>query len=146
MVITICSSVNFYKQAVEVQAELEKTRHFKVVLPATAEIMKQSRDYEVSHYKPWFKSGDYNKKTKLTRGHFNKVTDGDAILVVNYEKNGQQNYIGGAVLMEMGVAFYLNKKIFILNEIPEDSAFAEEIKALRPVVLHGNLTELSHLK
>ncbi len=44
--------------------------------------------------------------------------------------------------MEMGVAFYLNKKIFILNEIPEDSTFAEEIKALQPIVLHNNLDGL----
>ncbi len=82
---TICSSANFYKQAVEVQAELEKAG-LKVTLPVTAEIMKQNGDYGVSRYKPWFKNGDYSKKTELTRGHFKKVAEGDAILVLNYEK------------------------------------------------------------
>lgn len=49
--IVICSSASFYKQAVNVQAELEKLG-FKVIIPATAERMKQSGDYDVAITKP----------------------------------------------------------------------------------------------
>lgn len=140
--ITICSSVNFYKQAVDLQAELEKL-NFVVVIPAIAETMKKSGDYEVSHYKTWFGDAhDYYKKTALMRGHFAKVAKGDAILVLNYEKHGVANYIGGNVLMEMAVAFTLNKPVFILNEIPTESSYLEEIIGLEPIVLHGKVDAL----
>ena len=140
--ITICSSVNFYRQAVDIQAQLEKL-DFKVVIPTTATRMKESGDFEVSHYKTWFAdANDYHKKAALMREHFEKVEAGDAILVLNYEKHGVQNYIGGNVLMEMALAFYWKQPIFILNEIPEESAFVEEIKGMTPVVLHGKVEDL----
>lgn len=140
--ITVCSSANFYRQAVDVQAILQK-RGYKVIVPTTAEKMKKSGDYEVSHYKTWFANADdYHKKAALMRGHFDEVAKGDAVLVLNYEKHGVQNYIGGNVLMEMSLAFYLHKPIFIINEIPEDSPFEEEIKGFDPIVLHGKPEDL----
>jgi hypothetical protein len=142
-IITICSSVAFYRQAIEIQAELEKHKGYKVIVPSTATVMKQSGDFEVSHYKTWFANpDDYPKKAALMREHFAEVARGDATLVLNLEKHGVANYIGGNVLMEMALAFYLNKQIFIFNEIPEDSPFAEEIKGMMPVVLHGKTEEL----
>lgn len=140
--ITICSSANFYRQAVEAQAQLEK-HGYKVIIPATAERMKQSGDFDVSHYKTWFgDKNDYHKKTALMLGHFDEVAKGDATLVLNYEKHGVDNYIGGNVLMEMALALYLKKPIFIMNEIPEESAFLEEIIGMNPIVLHGKLDNL----
>ncbi|HEY1646197.1 MAG TPA: hypothetical protein VGF75_07620 [Candidatus Saccharimonadales bacterium] len=140
--ITICSSANFYKQAVDCRAALEGLG-YKVIIPATAERMKLSGDFDVSHYKTWFgDSNDYHKKTALMKGHFNEVSNGDAILVLNYEKHGVANYIGGNVLMEMALAFFLGKPIFILNEIPDKSAFLEEIIGLNPIVLSGRVDKL----
>lgn len=135
--ITICSSANFYKQAVEIQEELERAG-YKVIIPSTARKMKESGNYDVSHYKTWFAdANDYHKKAALMRAHFEEVEKGDAILVLNYEKHGANNYIGGNVLMEMSLAFWLNKPIFIVNEIPEESAFLEEIIGMGPIALHG---------
>lgn len=71
------------------------------------------------------------------------MAEADAILVLNYEKHGVQNYIGGNVLMEMALAFYLKKPIYILNEIPEQSNFLEEIIGLNPIVLRGDLKKLT---
>jgi hypothetical protein len=140
--ITICSSASFYKQAIEAQEKL-KSLGYKVIVPATAEKMKKSGDYEASHYKTWFgDANDYHKKTSLMRGHFAEVEQGDAILVINNEKHGVPNYIGGNVLMEMALAFYLQKPIFILNDIPHESAFVEEILGLNPSALHGKLEDL----
>jgi hypothetical protein len=141
-VITVCCSCNFYKHAVEVKDQLEK-QGFKVIVPVTALEMQRRNDYEVSHYKTWFANeDDYPEKAKRIREHLEEVERGDAILVINDEKHGLKNYIGGNVLMEMSLAFYLNKPIFILHEFPEDSKYLEEIKGMLPVLLHGKLQNL----
>lgn len=141
-IITICSSANFYRQAVEIQDRLTR-QGLEVIVPHVATKMKETGDYEVSHYKTWFAdANDYHKKAEYMRAHFDKVALADAILVVNFEKRGIQNYIGANVLMEMALAFYLKKKIFILNELPEKSAFEEEILGMQPIVLHGDADRL----
>ncbi|MFI5275593.1 MAG: hypothetical protein ACHQT5_02095 [Candidatus Saccharimonadales bacterium] len=140
--ITICSSASFYKQAVDVEDQLTKLG-YNVIIPITAIRMKESGDFDVSHYKTWFAdANDYHKKAELMRGHFAKVEQGDAILVLNFEKHGVKNYIGGNVLMEMSLAFWLKKPIFILNELPEGSTFEEEIKGMGPIILHGDISSL----
>lgn len=141
--VTICSSASFYRQAVDIQEQLEKAG-LKVIVPRTAEKMKTTGDFDVSHYKTWFAdASDYHKKAELMRAHFDKVAEGDAILVLNYEKHGVSNYIGGNVLMEMALAFYLKKPIFILNDVPSESPFEEEILGMTPVVLQGDISKLT---
>lgn len=140
--IAICTSANFYKQAVELEAQLTDMG-LSVVLPHTAYRMKESGDYDASHYRTWRSdAADYPQKAKLMRMHFDEITKADAILVLNYEKHGQQNYIGGNVLMEMSLAFFQKKPIFILNEAPENSTFLEEILGTLPVFLHGDIKRL----
>ncbi len=145
-VITICSSANFYKKAVEAQEYLEK-HGFKAIVPHTAELMKKSGNYDAAHYRTWLKdSSKYSRKSWLMRGHFDAVEKGDAILVINETKKGVDNYIGGNVLIEMALAFYLKLPIYILNKIPEQSAFLEEIIAMEPIELHGDFEKLiNHL-
>ena len=141
-IITICSSASFYRQAIEIQNQLNELG-FDVIVPITATRMKESGDFEVDHYKTWFADkNDYDKKAQLMRTHFVEIEKGDAILVLNYEKNGLQNYIGGNVLMEMAIAFWLNKPIFIINEVPSSSTFEEEIRGMQPIILCGDVTLL----
>lgn len=140
--IAICSSASFYRQAIEVKSRLEKFG-LSVIVPKVALQMEQSGDFDVSHYKTWFAdANDYAKKSDFIRSHFMEIAKADAVLVLNYEKHGQANYIGGNVLMEMAVAFYLNKAIFILNLIPENSSFLEELHGMLPTVLNGDLEDL----
>jgi hypothetical protein len=140
--VTICSSCNFYRQANDVKDQLEKLG-VDVIVPILATKMKESDDYEVSHYKTWFADpNDYSKKGELMRGHFDEVVKADAILVLNYEKHGKQNYIGPNVLMEMALAFHLKKPIFIINEYPADTPFEEELKGMMPILLHGKIEDL----
>lgn len=142
-IITICSSANFYEQAGKIQSELQAVEGYEVIVPAMAKEMKRTGDYDVSHYKTWFADpGDYGKKAELMHGHFEEVDKADAILVLNYEKNGIQNYIGGNVLMEMALAFHAHKPIFILNEMPEESTYLEELWGMQPIILHGNIQDL----
>ena len=140
--ITICCSASFYRQALEVEEELRE-RGFQVHIPHTAYTMKESGDFNVATYKTWFANeNDWGKKTELMRMHFQKVLEGDAILVLNYEKNGVEGYIGGNGLMEMAIAFHYKKPIYILNPVLETLPFYEEIMGMQPIVLHGDLDKL----
>ena len=77
-------------------------------------------------------------KGKMLRLQKEKVNANDAILVLNLEKNGQQNYIGGATFLEIYMAFESGKKIFLYNPIP-DSFLADELLGMNPVIINGNL-------
>ena len=139
LTITICCSVNFYRQAVEIEPKLVSCG-FDVILPSTCTVMKTRNDYEVSHYKTWFANpGDYPRKTEVMLEHFASIIKGDAVLILNYEKHGQPGYIGGNVLMEMGLALQFKKPIFILNPMTPNSPFEEEILGMQPVFLNGSL-------
>lgn len=141
-IITICSSASHYKQALEIEKQLKKLG-FKVKIPKTANIMKKNNDFDVSHYKTWYKNKkDYSKKTKLMLLHFKKVIESDAILVTNYEKNGIKGYIGGNALMEMTLAFINKKPIFILNPIDEKLTIKEEIYGLNSIFIDNDLTQI----
>jgi len=143
-IITLCSSVNFYKELVRIQADLEELGYTAIV-PKTATVMKESGDFEVSHYKTWFgNADDYHKKTALMRGHFNEVTKANAILVLNNEKHGRSGYIGGNVLMEMALAFHLNIPIYVFNPVDPESPFTEEIIGMGSIVINGDLNRIQH--
>lgn len=140
--IAICTSLSFYRQAIDVQTEL-KALGYEVILPHTAEQMRKSGDFDVAKAKTWYNNpDDYPRKAALMRRHFAEIEKADAILVLNYQKHGVDNYIGGNVLMEMALAFYLKKPIFVLNDAPQASPLLEEIMGLQPVFLHGELSNL----
>jgi hypothetical protein len=140
--ITICSSASFYSQVVEVQKQL-KDLGFKVRVPITVNKMVKSNDFKVETYKTWMeRPEDYKRKAYLTKKHFGEVEKGDVVLVLNYKKNGKDGYIGGAVLSEMAVAFYLKKPIYILNPIDESSSFKEELYGMFPIILRGDLKNI----
>ena len=105
--------------------------------------MAETGDYDVTHYKTWYgNEDDYGKKADYMRTHFDEITAGDIVLVINDKKHGQSDYIGANVLLEMGLAWYQKKPVYILNDLPADSQFEEEIKGFTPTVLHGGLTPL----
>lgn len=60
---------------------------------------------------------------------------------LKYEKS-KDGYIGGAVLMEMAIAFYLKKPIYILNPIDESSKYKEELYGMFPKIINGNLSKI----
>jgi len=66
----------------------------------------------------------------------------DAILVLNFDKNGIKNYIGGNTLMEIGFAHVLNQKIYLWNPIPEIPYYKTEIEAVRPIIINGDLSKI----
>ena len=58
--------------------------------------------------------------------------------MLNFEKNGQVNYIGGATFLEIFRAFDIGNKIFLYNPIPQN-IFEDELKAMDPTVINGDL-------
>lgn len=75
--------------------------------------------------------------------HYKNILESDAVIIVNGDKNGVKNYIGGNVLMEMGQAHVNNKKIFLLNDIPSEVSYIDEIRAMDPICLQGNLKKIN---
>lgn len=140
--IVICSSASFYEEVVKMEKELKKLG-FKVKIPLTARKMEKSKDYLVEKYKTWHQNPEnYKRKAYLTKKHFDEVAKGDIVLVLNYKKNGKDGYIGGNVLCEMAVAFYLKKPIYVLNPIDETSNYKEELLGMFPIIINGDLTKI----
>ncbi len=77
-------------------------------------------------------------KAKMLRAQGKKVAVSDAVLVLNFEKHGQLNYIGGATFLEIFKAFELGKKIFLYNPIPENF-LKDELLGMGPIVINGDL-------
>lgn len=77
------------------------------------------------------------------RDHFDKIEWGEAIVVVNPEKRGIPGYIGGNTLMEIGLAFYLRKPIYILNPVSSELSHKQEVLGMKPVFLDGDINKIS---
>lgn len=141
-VITLCSSASFYKDVLEIAAQLTK-KGYKARVPLTANIMKKTGDFEASKYKTWFtNTSDFKRKTYLMRRHFDKIVSSDAILVVNNPKNGVEGYIGANGLMEMGLAFHLKKKIYVWNSISKSNPVWEEIVGMNSIFVNADVNRI----
>ena len=143
MKITICCSASFFKEANEIGKELEMLG-FDVFLPLTAIKMAKSGNYDVKKVKTWFADkNDFSKKTRLIWKHFTEIEKADAILVINNKKHNVEGYIGGNTLIEMAIAFYLKKPIYILNNVTDKKFMLyEEIMALNPIFLNGDFSKI----
>jgi len=141
--IAICSSGAFYKHVNDVAEELEGLG-FDAVVPSTANEMKRTGDYDISKRKTWYEnSDDFNKKTEYIDLHIKEVENADAILVVNDEKRGVKGYIGGNVMVEMAIAYYLKKPIFVLNPVNQDNPVYEEVLGLGSTIIDNDLSKIS---
>lgn len=85
------------------------------------------------------------RENNYLKVHYKHILESDAILIVNGEKNGIKNYIGGNVLIEMGQAFVNNKIIFLMNDIPTELPYSAEIECMDPLPLHGDLKNIAKL-
>lgn len=141
MKITICGSIKFADKLVEIYRLLEDLGHeplmhedmFKVVDGTAPEIVDFGKGAE---------HADVKKKYGYIKWWHNSIKNSDAILVCNFDKNGIKNYIGGNTLMEIGFAHVNDKKVFLLNSVPENVSYVDEIKAMADVILNGDLKKI----
>lgn len=82
------------------------------------------------------------RENNYLKVHYQHILASDAILIVNGEKNGIANYIGGNVLIEMGQAYVNEKTIFFLHGMPTNLPYNAEIESMDPICLHGELSTL----
>ena len=80
-------------------------------------------------------------KAKMYKQSEETIEKMDAVLVLNYDKEDKKNYIGGATFLEMYDAFRLNKKIYLMNDIPEGMLY-DEIEGFNPTIIHGKLDKV----
>ena len=144
MKITICNSVHFWKEAMAAQKRLETIGHEALTHPMEIEFEGKMLPV-IEYYR--MRKAQWNAKIEdlkewAMREHFTKIKASDAILVLNYDKEGKKNYIGGNTFLEMGLAFALDKKIFMLNDVSEDIPYAEEIKGMRPVIVKEDFSNV----
>jgi len=130
MKITLCGSMKFHEEMTTIAQQLE-ARGYEVEKPNIVE----GHAYE----------DKLDENAALRRGlideHFAKIDTSDAILVVNYDKNGVKNYIGGNTLMEIAHAHAQGLEIFVLNPIPNLS-YTDEMRGVYPIVLDGNVDSI----
>lgn len=135
MKIFICTSKAFYDKVPEIKIFLESKGH-KITLPNSfddPQMEEKMRKKGKKHHSKW--------KGEMIKEQAKKVKKNDAILVLNFEKHGQPNYIGGAVFLEMFKAYDMGKTIFLYNPIP-DGILRDEILGFSPIVIRGNLKKI----
>ena len=145
MKITICASVDFTPKIIEIKKELEGMGHTANIPYFTTMILNGEMRFE--DYLKAKENGDFDLRQKqsvdMMQRYWDFIKNSDAILVLNLEKKGIKNYIGGSTLMEMGFAYGFEKKIYFYNPIPERSErmhYVDEIMDMDPIVLNGDLS------
>jgi predicted RNA-binding protein with PUA domain len=134
MKIVLCGSMTFAQKMIQTKNDLITLRHE----PNLNELIEGyvKKDPSVSE------AIIENKiKYDVIKVYFEEIKNSDAIIVINEEKNGVKGYIGGNAFLEIGFAYVLGKKIFLLNDIP-NLPIKDEIIAMKPIVLNGDLSQV----
>lgn len=129
-ILTICSKA-FYNKIADIKKVLENDGH-EIFLPNCYDCPETEALYRGTEKHAEFKA-------KMFRQSEETISKMDAVLVLNYDKNGQKNYIGGATFLEIYDAFRLNKKIYFINDIPE-GILKDELIGFNPTIINGDLS------
>ena len=143
MKITICASINFTNEIGQV-AEVLKAAGHEIVIPETSGMILR-KEVTLGQIVEEKHTGEFVNRVirqdSIAR-YYEKVKDCDAILVLNIDKKGIKNYIGGNTFLEIGFAHVLGKKIYLYNPIPEIEYYKDEIKSMQPVILNRDLKQI----
>lgn len=109
-------------------SEIFTSNGFEVLLPDTfryQHIRDEYNDHET-----------FNRiKNKLNYENMRLVERCDALYILNDDHRGFSGYIGGNSFLEMCIAFYLSKPIYIAKEFSNNLPYSEEIHSFQPVLL-----------
>ena len=137
-VMIVCSTA-FYDKIDPIKQELERNGH-QVITPNCYDEPDTNDDTDnmtQEEYLNFFRTCYYESREKVSKT--------DAILVLNYskEKNGNilKNYIGASTFLEMYEAFMNDKKIFMLNDYP-DNMLLDEIKGFNPIIINEDISKV----
>lgn len=134
MIITMCGSMKFAEEMRKLQKRLEEQGH-TIEMPV-----------EVPGVDYWAPDGEERSKAKaqlnLVAEHFRRIEGSDAILVANYSKPDAEHYIGANTFGEILFAHYLEKHIYLLNPLPAQPYILDELLAIAPVIINGDLQKI----
>lgn len=132
MKIAICGSLTFYQEMREAEKALTALGHTPLVPKSLDLIDKKGFTKPVTVAERLAAEKQYD----FIREHFRKIESADAVLVVNPPKNGIDGYIGGNTFLEMGIGFYLGKKLYVLYALPH-MGYELELASMHPTVVDG---------
>jgi hypothetical protein len=138
MKICIAGSMQYAEKMAEACEELLKRGHEPIPSKFLEAYLGDKTDEEREAIKL-----DHKYNHDAIREFWYPMRDGaDAILVLNYDKNGIKNYVGGNAFLEMGFAYVLEMKIFLMNPIPDIPYYGTEIIAMKPTVIDGDYDKI----
>lgn len=142
MKIAICGSMAFAKEMLDAKKRLEEMGH-EAEVPCDTEKFIADPGFTTANHEENYRHCIEND---IIRKCFKEIEKSDAILVLNHHKNSIEGYIGPSVLMEIGLAYHLGKRIFLLNSPPDvgKSKSSHEILIMQPVVLEGSIENISN--
>ncbi len=132
MKIFIACSKYFYDRIIPIKGFLEERGH-EVFLPNSFD-----EPFAEEKFKKMSEKQHIEWKGMMMRKDEENIEPMDGVLVLNFEKKGIVNYIGGATFLEVYVAWKMGKKIFFYNPLPNCS-FTDELKGMAPIVINKNL-------
>ncbi len=132
-IMLICSKA-FYGNLTEYKQSLENLGH-EVFMPNCWDAPETEAKYRGTAQHHIFKAQMYRQSEEA-------IKNVDAVLVLNFNKNGQANYIGGATFLEIYDAFRMNKKIYFVNEIP-DNMLKDELIGFNPTIIGNDFSKIN---
>lgn len=137
MKIAVCGSISYFEDMKKIARKLKTLGFEKALLP----IAYTTSDHKWKDNMTVEESANRKIALDLIKKHYRKILEADCILVVNKDKNGIANYIGGNTFLEMGFAFVLGKPIFLMNPVPE-MLYQSEMKGMKPIILNNDLDKV----
>ncbi len=136
----ISGSMQFARQMLQAKKKLEKMG-FKVQLPSDTEKFINEPNYSTDNHEENYK---HCLENDIMKTDMKSVVKSDAILVLNYPKYNLKGYVGASTLMEIGLAYYHGKKIFILFPPPKlkEARYTHELLIMQPHILNGDLNNI----
>ena len=124
--IVLCGSMTFIENMKSLSVTLSEMGFVPIV--PSEDSLKEAGHEGINEY-----------KRRVSRDHFDKIADKStyAILVVNESKGGKDDYIGANTFAEIALAFYFEKKIYILHGIYQP--YEDELLAWGSRLLNGNV-------
>ena len=98
--IYIAGSMHFAKEMIETKQYFENLGH-EALIPADVNECLANPELNMND--------EHCEKFDIMRDSMEKLAQSDMVLVLNHSKNGEDGYIGGAVLIELGLAYFLRK-------------------------------------
>ncbi len=133
MKILLISSKVFYDKLTNYKEKLEELGH-EIFMPNCWNCPETEAKYRgTKEHASW--------KASMIKHSEKVISEMDAVLVLNFDKGSQKNYIGGATFLEIYDAFRMGKKIFFINDIPQNM-LQDELIGFAPKVIHDDLTKI----